>query len=163
MEQPESKPRLVHTKRGAVFALCATGYIAALSVRDVLWPPERQHHWLLDLDSLVYDLNRITYWRIALPAWVVAGVNLAFYALLFWGAVLLYRDAQGKERVLVVGWAAAMFLGLIQILISASAATAIDPVKAFMAAAAFFAAVDIFLKMPTGGYPQVDNQTSRNT
>jgi hypothetical protein len=156
MGQSEIKPRPIHTKRGAVVALCFTGYGAALSVRDVLWHSQRQHHWLLDFDWLVL-------WHISLPAWVVAGVNLAFYAVLFWGGVLLYRIAQGKERVLVVGWAAVLFLGLIQFLISASAATEIDPLKAFMAAAAFLAAVDIFLRMPAGGYPRLDNHTSRNT
>jgi hypothetical protein len=156
MGQPEFKPRLIHTKRGAVFALCCTGYLATLSVRDVLWHSQRQHQWLLDFDWLVL-------WHISLPAWIVAGVNLAFYAGLLWGGVLLYRIAQGKERVLVVGWAAGIFLGLIQFLISASAATAIDPLIAFMAAAAFLAAVDILLKMPASGYPRVDNQTSRNT
>ena len=156
MGQPEFKPRLIHTKRGAVFALCCTGYVVTLSVRDALWHSQRQHHWLLDLDWLVL-------WHISLPAWVVAGVNLAFYAGLLWCGVLLYRIAQGKERVLVVGWAAAMFLGLIQILISAPAATEIGPAKALMAAAAFLAAVDIFLKMPASGYPRVDEQTSRNT
>ena len=77
--------------------------------------------------------------------------------------MLLYRIAQGKERVLVVGSAAVIFLGLIQFLISASAATAIDPLIAFISASAFLVAVDIFLKMPASGYPRVDNQTSRNT
>jgi hypothetical protein len=156
MGRPEFKPRLIHTKRGAVFALCCTGSIATLSVRDVLWHSQRQHHWLLDFDWVVL-------WHISLPAWIVAGVNLAFYVGLLWGGVLLYRIALGKERVLVVGWAAVIFLGLIQFLISASAATAIDPLKAFMAAAAFLAAVDILIKMPASGYPRVDNQTSRNT
>jgi hypothetical protein len=142
MGQPELKTRLIHTMRGAVFALCCTGYVATLSVRDVLWHSQRQHHWLLDFDWLVL-------WHIALPVWVVVVVNLAFYAGLLWGGVLLYRIAQGKERVLVVGWAAAIFLGLIQFLISMSAATAIGPLKALMAAAAFLAAVDIFLKIRT--------------
>ena len=156
MGQPEFKPRLIHTKRGALITLCCTGYVAASSVRDALWHPQRQHPWLLDFDWLVL-------WHISLPAWVVAGVNLAFYAGLLWGGVLLYRIAQGKERVLVVGGAGVIFLGLIQILVSASAATAIDPVKDLMAAAAFLAAVDILLRMPASGYPRVDSQTSRNT
>jgi hypothetical protein len=156
MGQPEFKPRLIHNKRGAVIALCLTGYLAALSVRDVLWHSQRQHHWLLDFDWLVL-------WHISLPTWAVAGVNLGFYAYLLWLGVVFYRVAQGKERVLVVGWAAVILLGLIQFLISASAATEIDSLIAFMAAAAFLAAVDIFLKMPASGYPRVDNQTSRNT
>ena len=156
MGQPEFKPRLIHSKRGAVIALCFTGYLAALSYRDVLSHSQRKHHWLLDLDWLVYL-------HITLPAWVGTGVNLAFYAYLFWGGVVLYRIAQGKERVLVVGGAAVIFLGLIQILVSASAATAIVYVQAFVMLVAFFAAVDILLKMPASGYPRVDNPTSRNT
>jgi hypothetical protein len=155
MGQPEFKPRLIHTKRGAVFALCCTGYFATLSVREVLSQSQRQHLWLLDFHWLVL-------WHIALPAWIVAVVNMAFYAGLLWGGVLLYRIAQGKERVLVVGWAAVIFLGLIQFLISASAATTIGPLKTLMAAAAFLAAIDIFVRMPASGYSPVDNQTSRN-
>ncbi|MGC2526767.1 MAG: hypothetical protein WA639_03405 [Candidatus Acidiferrum sp.] len=163
MRQPEFRPRLIHTKRGAVIILCVTAYLAALSVRDVLWLPQRQHHWLLDLDQLVFDLHRLGYWHISLPAWVVAEVNLGFYAALLWGGAMFYRIAQGKERLLVAGWGALIFLNLIQVLISASVANAINPVRAIMAGAAFLAAVDIFLKMPAGGYPRVDNQTSRNT
>ncbi len=163
MGQPEFRPRLIHTKRGAVIALCVTGYLGALSVRNVLWHSQRQHHWLLDLDEIVYDLHRLGYWHISLPAWIVAGVNLAFYAGLFWGGVLFYRIAQGKERLLVAAWTAVIFLNLIQVLISASAATAIDPVKVILTGAAFLAAVDIFIKMPASGYARVDNQTSRNT
>ena len=156
MEQAEFKPRLIHTKRGAVIALCVTGYVAALSFRDVFSHSQRKHHWLLDLDWLVY-------WHISLPAWIVAGVNLAFYAYLLWGGVVLYRIAQGKERVLVVGWASVVFLSLIRILVSASAATSIDHVQAFVMLVAFLAAADILLRMPASGYPRVDNQTSRNT
>lgn len=163
MGQPEFSARLIHTRRGAAVVLCVTGYLAALSVRDVLWHQPREHHWPLDLDQPVYDLDRLGYWHISLPAWVVAGANLGFYAALLWGGVLLYRIAQGKERVLVVAWAALIFLGLIQFLVSASAATAIDPVKAIMAGAALLAAVDIFFNMPASGYPRVENQTSRNT
>ena len=156
MGQPEFKPRLIHSKRGAVFVLCRTGYLATLSVRDVLWHSQRQHHWLLDFDWLVL-------WHISLPAWIVAGVNLGFYACLFWGGVVLYRIAQGKERVLVVGGFAVIFLGLIQILVSALADHAIDYVKAIATLVAFLAAVDIFFRMPASGYPRVDNQTFRNT
>src|SRR6266852_2110603 len=144
MGQPEFKPRLIHTKRGAVFALCCTGYFATLSVRDVLWHSQRQHHWLLDFDWLVL-------WHISLPAWIVAGVNLAFYAGLLCGGALLYRLAQGKEGVLVGGGAAVIFLGLIQFLMSTNAAAAIKTLIAFIAAAAHLAAVHIFLKMNASG------------
>lgn len=141
-------PRLIHTKRGAVFALCCTGYIATLSVRDLFWHPQHNHHWLLDLDWLAY-------WHISLPAWVTPGVNLAFYAGLLSGVVLLYRLARGQERVLVVSGTTVIFLGLIEFLISSSAAGAIGFLKAVMGAAAFLAATDIFLKMPANGYPKM--------
>jgi hypothetical protein len=156
MEQPEFKSRLIHNKRGAVIAMFLTGYVAGLSFRHVLSHSQRKHHWLLDLDWLVY-------FHFTLPAWAVAGVNLGFYACLFWGGAVLYRAAQGKERVLVVGGFAIIFLGLIQNLVSASAAAAIDYVKAIATLVAFLAAVDIFFRMPASGYPRVDNQTFRNT
>lgn len=154
MGQSEFKPRLIHSKRGAVIALCCTGYLAALTFRNVF--SHSQHHWLLDFDWLVL-------WHTTLPAWAVVGVNLGFYACLLWCGVMLYRTAQGKERFLVVGAFGGIFLGLIQILVSASAATAIDYVKAAVMGVAFFAAVDVLLRMPASGYPRVDNQTSRNT
>jgi hypothetical protein len=156
MEQPEFKPRLIHNKRGAVIAVFLTAYVAGLSFRDVLSHSQRKHHWLLDLDWLVS-------FHFTLPAWAVAGINLGFYACLFWGGVVLYRIAQGKERVLIVGGFAVIFLGLIQNLVSASAAPAIDYIKAIATLVAFLAAVDIFFRMPASGYPRVDNQTFRNT
>jgi hypothetical protein len=156
MEQPEFKSRLIHNKRGAVIAVFMTAYVAGLSFRNVLSHSQRNQHWLLDLDWLVL-------FHFTLPAWAVAGINLGFYACLFWGAVVLYRIAQGKERVLIVGGFAVIFLGLIQHLVSASEALAIDYIKAIATLAAFLAAVDIFFRMPASGYPRVDNQTFRNT
>ncbi len=155
MGQPEFKPRLIHTRRGAVIALCLTGYVAALSFRNVLWHSQRQHHWLLDFDWLVL-------WHISLPVWVVAGVNLAFYAYLLWLGVVFYRVAQGKERFLVAGWLTGGFFGPILNLVSASAGAEFGYVVAIGTLVAFLAAVDIFLRMPASGYPRLDNQTSRN-
>lgn len=146
MGQPISKRGLIHNKRDAVIALCLTGYVAALSFRNVLSHSPRKHPWLLDLDWLAYL-------HFALPAWAVAGVNLVFYAGLFWGGALLYRIAQGRERVLVVGWFASIFLGLIQILVSAPAATAIDYAKIIVTLVAFLATADIFLRMPASVSP----------
>jgi|SRR3984893_13207105 len=151
MEQPEFKPRLIHNKRGAVIALCLTGYIAGLSFRNVLSHSQHKSHWLIDLHFM-------------LPTWAVAGINLGFYAYLLWcGVVFFYRIAQGKERVLIAGWLTVGFFGSIQNLVSASAAPAIEYVKAIAMLVAFLAAVDIFFRMPAGGYPRLDNQTSRNT
>jgi hypothetical protein len=146
MWQPESKRGLIHNKRGAVIALCLTGYVAALSFRNVLSHSPRKHPWILDLGWLAYL-------HFALPAWAVVGVNLVFYAGLFWFAVVFYRIAQGKERVLVVGWFADIFLGLIQILVSAPAATAIDYAKVIVTVVAFLATADIFLRIPASVSP----------
>ncbi len=150
MAQSELKHRLIHTKYGAVFALCSTGYITALVFRNLLSQPQHKSHWLVDLHFI-------------LPTWAEVGVNVVFYAYLVWGSAVLYRIAQGKERVLVGCWATSFFLGQIQNLVSASAANAIDYVKAFAMLAAFLAAVDILLRMPASGYARLDNQTSRNT
>ena len=147
MGQSEIKPRLIHTKRGVVFTLCCIGYMGTLSVRDLFRHSQHNHHWLLDLDWLAY-------WHISLPAWVTPGVNLAFYAGLLRGAVLLYRLARGQERVLVVSWATVIFLGLIEFLVSSFAASAIGFLKAVMGAVAFLAATAIFLQMPANGYPR---------
>jgi hypothetical protein len=150
MGQPEFKPRLIHNKRGAVIALCLTGFVAALSFRDVLSHPQRKSHWLIDLHFM-------------LPTWALAAVNLGFYAYLLWLGVVFYRIAQGQERVLVIGWFTVVFLGQIQGLVSVSTAATVDYIKAMGMVVAFLAAVDILLKMPASGYPRVDNQTSRST
>ena len=76
---------------------------------------------------------------------------------------MLYRIAQGKERILVVGWFVAIVLGLIQNLVSTSAALSIDYVKAIATLVAFLAAVNIFFRMPASGYLRLDTQTARDT
>ena len=86
-----------------------------------------------------------------------------FYAGLLWGGVLLFRIAQGKERFLVAGWLIGGFFGPILNLVSASAAAEFDYVKAIGMLVAFLAAVQIFLTMPTSGYPRLDSPTSWNT
>jgi len=149
MEQSELNHRLIRTKYGAVFALCSTGYIAALISRDVLSHSQHKSHWLVDLHFI-------------LPTWAEVGVNLVFYAYLVWGSAVFYRVAQGKERVLVGGWITSFWLGTIQNFVSGSAATAIDYVKALAMLVALLAAVDILLRMPASGYARLDDQTSRS-
>jgi hypothetical protein len=150
MAQQAFKPRLIHTKRGAIIALCMTAYVATFSFRNVFL--QSQHKPPLLLINLPF----------LLPAWVVAGVNLGFYAGLIWGSVLLYRLAQGKERVLVSCWVTSFFVGFIKYL-SASADVAIDYLKAIAMLVALLAAVDILFRMPTSGHPRPDNEASRIT
>lgn len=150
MGQTEIKPRLIHNKRGAVIALCLTGFVTALSFRNVLSHSQHESRWLVDLPFI-------------LPTWAVAEVNRGLYAYLLWLGVVFYRVAQGKERFLVAGWLTGGFFGPILNLVSTSAAAEFDYVIAVGTFVAFLAAVDIFLRMPAGGYRGLDNHTSRNT
>lgn len=149
MEQQEVKPRLIHTRLGATIALCCTGYVAALSFPDVVSHPQRKHEWLIESDLFVFL-------HIPLPAWAVVGLNLVFYAGLLYGFLSSDRIAQGKERVLVVGWAAVIFLGLVQIFASSSVITAIQYVKAAITVIMFLVAVDILLRIPVSGYARIE-------
>ena len=150
MVQELVKPRLIHSRRGAAFALCLTGYAAALTFRNLLL--HSQHKLLLLIDS-----------HFSLPTWVAAAINLGFYAYLIWVSAALYRLAQGKERVLVGGWAASFFIGLIKYLVSTPAAAVIYYLQALGMLLALLAAVEILCRMPASGYPRLDTQTSRNT
>jgi hypothetical protein len=138
MGHSELKHRLIHTKYGAAFALCSTGYVAAMVFWNFASHSQHKFRWLLDLHSI-------------LPSRVEAGVNLVFYAYLVWGSAVLYRIAQGNERLLVCCWVTSLFLGLIQNLVSASAATAIDYVRALAMLVALLAAGDIFFRLPANG------------
>src|ERR1051326_9376706 len=102
MAQQAFKPRLIHTKRGAIIALCMTAYVATFSFRNVFL--QSQHKPPLLLIDLPFFL----------PAWVVAGVNLGFYAGLIWGSVLLYRLPHGKKRGFVNCLGGRFFFGFLK-------------------------------------------------
>lgn len=150
MEQSKDKPRIIENLCGATVALCLTGIVTALSFVDAL--PHllsKPSYWLLDL-------------RWIFPAPVAAAVNVGFYAYLGWLGVMFYRYAQGKERILVAGWFVSLFLGLIQNLVSMSAAATFNWLKAACMLIALLAAFDIFLKTFAGDNPRLDDQDSRN-
>ena len=130
--------------------LCSTGYVAALSFRNVLLQSHHEPTLLIDSHFL-------------LPAWAATGASLAFYACLIWGWVASYRLTKGSERVLVCGWVTSLVLSFIKYLVSAPAYAAIDYPKALSMLLALLAAVDILFRMPASGYPRFENQTSRNT
>jgi hypothetical protein len=146
MEQSENKPRLLESRRGAVVALCLTGFVAALSFRELLSHAQHKSYWLLDLRGI-------------LPAPAAAVVNVGFYAYVLWLAAVFYRSAQGKERVLVAGWIGAIFLGWIRNLVSMPVAATLDWVEAFCMLMAFLAAVDILLRTFAGN----GSRAHRNT
>ena len=157
MEQPEFKSGLIHNRRDAVIALCLTGFVAALTVWDVVsrsfqgavYPSQQKLPWLLDL-------------RFMLPPRAAVAVNVGLYAYLFYLGVVFYRMSQGKERVLVAGWFAGILLGPVQILPSVSAAV-VDYAQSAGMVVAFIAAVYILREVSASANPRLDHQASRNT
>ena len=133
MERSIAKARLIENRPAAVVALCLTALVMALSFRQVVRHAQHKSYWLLDLRSI-------------LPASAAAVVEVGFWVYLFWLGLVFYQRAQGKERILVAGWFGSLFLGLIQRLLSTSAAAAMDWVKAGCMLVALLAAVDILLK-----------------
>ncbi len=148
MGQSEFKPGLIRSRRGALVVACLTGFVTALSFRDVLSHSRHQSHWLMDFYFF--------------PAWGVVTVNLMFYAYLFWLGIAFYRSAQGRERFLVGGW----FLGILLFpvrLVSISAGPVVDHVQLMGMVVAFLAAVDILLKTYGGNNPYLHGSAPRNT
>jgi hypothetical protein len=137
MGQSENKPRLIESTLAAIVALCLTGFVAALSFRELVRHAQYQSYWLLDLRGI-------------LPAPAAAAVNVGLYAYLLWLAVMFYRGAQGRERVLIAGWFGANVLGWIRNLVSTPVAATLDWVKATCMLMAFLAAVRILLRTLAG-------------
>ena len=61
---------------------------------------------------------------------------------------MLYRQAHGTERILVVGWSSALFFGPIRNLISVPATAVISYIELVGNVVALLAAVYIFLSIP---------------
>lgn len=133
MEQARDKAHPIENVRGAVVALCLTAIVAALSFREALLHTQHKSYWLVDLRSI-------------LPASAAVVVNLGFYAYLLWLGIMFYRSARGKERVVVTGWFASLFLGWIQNLVSMPAVAVINWAKAACMLMALLAAIDIVAK-----------------
>ena len=148
MERSIGKARLIENRPTAVVALCLTGIVVALSFREVVRHDHKSYS-VLDLRSL-------------LPAPAAAVVEVGFYAYLFWLGLVFYRGTQGKERVLVAGWFGSLFLGLIQRLVSASAAAAMGWVKAGCMLVAFLAVVDILVRTFGRNKVRLDDQVSHS-
>jgi hypothetical protein len=147
------KPRLIHTRRGGIVALCLTGWLAVLNSWNLLAHSTRQHHWPLDFDLFAYL-------HLALPASLTAGINLLFYAFLLGAGIHICRSVRGSERLLVAGWIVAGFLGVIQIVVSEPVLVrALQYAKTVILTAAVIAAVDILWRMPSTGYPRLASHT----
>jgi hypothetical protein len=150
MEQQERRPGLIRDRLDASIAVCCTGFITALSLRDAFSGAPHKPHWLFPLDFT------------RLPIAVVAIVNVAFYMGLVWGFLSVYRNAQSKERILVVGWFNEILLSPFQGFLSTPAAAAIGWIKAAGMVAASIAAVMIMLKAPArAAVPRATNKRGR--
>jgi hypothetical protein len=151
MEQQGCRPGLIRDRLDAAIAVCCAGFITVLSLRAAFSTAPHKPHWLIPLNFT------------RLPVTVVGIVNVAFYVGLAWESVSLYRKAHPKERVLVVGWFNVIFLSPFQGLLSTSAATAIQWIKAAGMVAASIAAVMIMLKAPASAdIPRATNKRGRS-
>jgi hypothetical protein len=135
VEHEQQRPRLIGTRFAAVLGVVLTGFVAVQTLRAAFWQYPSHFHWILPLDKLLSP-------RVTLV------VNVVLYAWLLWLCVGLPKAFQGKERVLVAGWALGILLSPIQGVVSASISTAIQHVKAASIMIAFFAAVAILLEGP---------------
>lgn len=133
MKQSEEKTALIGTKFAALVAFCLTGIETVQTFRGVLHYTQHTSYWLIDM-------------RWILPASIAVVINVGFYAYVIWLAVVFYRTAQGRERVLVIGWFGTLFLGWTQVLVSSSSAENIERVEALFMLAGFFAAIDILIR-----------------
>jgi len=137
MQTPESSQGLIHSRVGAVIAVCCTGLITVLAFRGALSHVPFKRHWLIPLDST------------SLPAPAVALVNVAFYAWVMWVSFGVYRGAKAYERVVLLGWCSVVLLNPFQALLSPRIAAALQWFKVAAMAAALTAAVIILLNPPT--------------
>jgi hypothetical protein len=147
MEPSEHEAGLIGNRGSAVVALSLTGIVAALSFRQFVSHPHPEIYWLLDFHR-------------TLPTPAATAVEVAFYGYLFWLAIVFYRAAKGRERVLVAGLFLPIFLGPIRSVVSMSAAAAITYARAFCTLIALLAAVDIFLKVFTSNDSKAQNQAA---
>jgi hypothetical protein len=108
---------------------------------------QHKSYWLLDLRSI-------------LPVPAAMAVEVGFCLYLLWLAVEFCRNAQSRERVVVAGLFAPIFLRRIQNIVPMSAAAAIDYLSAVCTLVALLAAVDILLKFFATDHPRLDDQAS---
>ena len=93
-----------------------------------------------------------------LPSWAIAAMNLAFYAIGIWCWIALYRASQGKERIVIAGWAAGI-LGFIRPLLPGDLAMLVRYAEVGGMIAATIAAAYIVFERPPK--PDSLNRTSK--
>jgi hypothetical protein len=96
MSQPVHNLGIVDAKRAAIVLLCLTGFLMLINLRHGITHPDGNSYWLFDT-------------RMFLPTRAALTLNLLFYAYLLGIGIVLYRAAQGKER-LIVKWLVRTYL-----------------------------------------------------
>ena len=92
-----SAPRWVlTTRRRSAVALVLTGYVFALTVRELLHPGHSKSGWLLDSGVL--------------HGWYLVALNAFFYGCFCWAAFEWIRNTSGTERAFMAGWSAVFVL-----------------------------------------------------
>jgi hypothetical protein len=99
----QSQPsRLLTTRLRTGVAAGLTALVFALAVRDVLHLGHKRGR-LLPLDFTLHG-------------WPLVAANVLFYGYLCWLAFWLIRGTKGRERVVMVGWFAAVLLSPLETL-----------------------------------------------
>jgi hypothetical protein len=135
-------PGLIRSRFVAIIVLVLTGFVATQTVRVALHNPTRHPDWLFPLFFIRAQ-------------WIVLLVNVAFYAYLLWLCFVFFRIAQGKERVIVIGWFFGIVLYPIKVLVSGPAAFVIRYAEAAAMAAAFLVSLDICVRFFAPAKPQI--------
>lgn len=139
MEAREPKFRLIENRFTAILAVCTTGYLAWRDIRAVFSNIPQKSGWIMSFDFL------------PLPDWIVAAINLLFYAYLLWIAIWFYRRVEGSERIVVAGFFMSGFIGFLARIDAFGSQQLIAAIRSLQSGSmtvAFVAAVVILLKSP---------------
>src|SRR5581483_9094828 len=91
----ERRYGLIRTKSAQLIVLFLTGYVCTTDLRAAFSRSRPTFRW-----------DIVDYLHPWLSIWVVAAINIVFYAFFLISAVALYRLARGKERILMIAWSA---------------------------------------------------------
>lgn len=134
MTEVSNRPAIFGNRLSAAIGVVLTAFVTVQTFRDAFLHPTGSSHWFFQVD-----------W--ASPRWAMSAMNAAFYVYLIWLGFAFFRTAQGRERVVVVGWFIGIVLYPVKVLAVGPALLAVEYVEAAAMAVALFAISDIFLRL----------------
>jgi hypothetical protein len=135
----QSEPtRLLTTRLRAGVAVGLTAFVFALAVRDLVYLRHTRGWQLLPMDFVL--------------GWPLIAANVVFYGYLCWLAFWFIRGTHGRERVVMVGWFAAVLLSPLETL-QHEWVVEIRYICTFGLAVALLAAVSLLLRPTVVGGP----------